>query len=577
MLGDREAQTQRLAELREEVAVIFSTNAMDKPKQALQFFRNKAWKDTGGSQVKGDCMFCMKSVTSTGAFRMQEHLLDCPLAFKEVKEAVKKLKQVTDGKRKRKMEEKGLILREAELQATLIKEQKRQMIQQGIREGFKATETEVADLAIARFFYANALSFAAADHHQDSIYQEMVRAIRNTPASYIPPNRCKIAGALLDKCFDAMQKEIAARGEDGSSADKFGVAYTQDGWDSCDHLPLINSAYITCNDGGVYQRSVDTSGHTKDAEYIASLMICDIYSIGCLKVVMVVTDTCSTMRKAWSYVEDEFPWVSCIPCIPHVASLLAKDIGKIPEVADVIKDEGTLTSWFSLHQKPLAILRRKVRESLGKTYELIKAGATRFGTHTYVGERLLKIKNALKQTVVDDEYLAENYKDAPNEVEETNCTRQVRENKGGTAKQLVNDDDGFWKRVESHVECTMPIIKFLRRHDSSAPTVGKVYHGFFSIGEHLKTTSAGYKKEAEQCFNTRWEYGHAPFFAAAYCVDPEYRTHDQGSNEEVQEGLMDTMEKLGILIEARRLQKLDGRCAACAYTLSECTRSIHAV
>jgi len=52
---------------------------------------------------------------------------------------------------------------------------------------------------------------------------------------------------------------------------------------------------------------VDTNGHTKKAEYIASLIIVDIYDIGCTKLVLVVTDTCAVMRKAWGYVEDEFP------------------------------------------------------------------------------------------------------------------------------------------------------------------------------------------------------------------------------------------------------------------------------
>ena len=43
--------------------------------------------------------------------------------------------------------------------------------------------------------------------------------------------------------------------------------------------------------------------------------------------------------------------------------------------------------------------------------ELIKAGATRFDTHTLVGERLLKLKAALQRTVVDPDYLAAKYKD----------------------------------------------------------------------------------------------------------------------------------------------------------------------
>ena len=61
---------------------------------------------------------------------------------------------------------------------------------------------------------------------------------------------------------------------------------------ACDNLPLINSAHILANDWGVYQRSVDTSGFSKNAEYCASLVIADMYAIGCTKVVSVVTDLC---------------------------------------------------------------------------------------------------------------------------------------------------------------------------------------------------------------------------------------------------------------------------------------------
>ena len=43
-------------------------------------------------------------------------------------------------------------------------------------------------------------------------------------------------------------------------------------------------------------------GQTKNAEYIAALMIEDIYSLGCTRVILVTSDTCSTMRKAWTIV-----------------------------------------------------------------------------------------------------------------------------------------------------------------------------------------------------------------------------------------------------------------------------------
>ena len=72
--------------------------------------------------------------------------------------------------------------------------------------------------------------------------------------------------------------------------------------------------------------------------------------------------------------------------------------------------------------------------------------------------------------------MSQNYKDLPDTIEEGSYEKTVREYKGGTVKKLVLDDDagGFWQRVRGHVAMTLPIFKLLRRHDSSAPTIGKV-------------------------------------------------------------------------------------------------------
>ena len=126
-------------------------------------------------------------------------------------------------------------------------------------------------------------------------------------------------------------------------------------------------------------------------------MIADIYEIGPTKVVMLVTDTCAVMRKCWGIVQDEFPWISCAPCQTHCPSLLLGDICKMPTPAQIIKDEALVVSWFVNHHKPLAILRQKVAETLKKSCELKRAGATRMGTNTWVGERLLELKSCLQQ------------------------------------------------------------------------------------------------------------------------------------------------------------------------------------
>ena len=106
------------------------------------------------------------------------------------------------------------------------------------------------------------------------------------------------------------------------------------------------------------------------------------------------------------------------------------------------------------------------------------------GTNTFVGERLVELKGSLQQTVVDAQYVAQNYKDLPSDHEVSNCSTVVREHKGGMAKKLVLDDadDGFWARVTAHVNISRPICKMLRRFDTSAPGVGKVYSSWFEIG-----------------------------------------------------------------------------------------------
>ena len=211
---------------------------------------------------------------------------------------------------------------------------------------------------------------------------------------------------------------------------------------------------------------------------------------------------------------------------------------------------------FSNHQKPLAFLREHVRKEFkGQSKELKKAGATRMGSNTFVGERLEELKACLQATVVDARYVAEKYEDKSWPVRETsNCETVEREHRGATAKKHVLDDSGFWQRVRNHVSVTMPICKLLRRHDSSAPTVGKVYHGWFEMGDSLSESAVPYAEEAVDKHTARWIYAHSPFFAAAYVLDPEFVEHDQAGIEEVMSGFQSTMHKLAILMKVRKLQ-----------------------
>ena len=218
----------------------------------------------------------------------------------------------------------------------------------------------------------------------------------------------------------------------------------------------------------------------------------------------------------------------------------------------LVQEESIVTQWFSNHHFPLAKLRALTLRELKKPLELVKAAATRFGTHTLVGERLLLLQPALQATVVAPDYAAKKYKDTGNTVEDGGAGRRSYSNKGATCKRLIQDDEGFWTRVSKHVSATMPIFKFLRRVDTGSPTLGKLYSGWFELGEFLKGATSDFRQLALDKWLERWAYGHRGVSAAAYVLDPEFNTHDQGSNTEVTEGFMETLEKFAVLMEVRR-------------------------
>ena len=224
------------------------------------------------------------------------------------------------------------------------------------------------------------------------------------------------------------------------------------------------------------------------------------------------------------------------------------------QVTKLIQEESIVTQWFSNHHFPLSKLREITLRELKKPLELVKAAQTRFGTHTLVGERLLQLQSALTATVCSPDYVAKKYKDTGNTIEEGGSGRRTYCNKGATCKQLIQDEDGFWTRVARHVAATMPIFKFLRRVDTGAPTLGKLYSGWFELGQFLKSALSDFSKVAEEKWEERWAYGHRDVSAAAYVLDPEFHSHDQSSNAEVQVGFMKTLERIAILQEVRRMQ-----------------------
>ena len=170
VLGDDDAE-ERKDELN---ALVVQVGEIKKCKQAIEFFTNIKSEKVGSQQVKATCVFCKRGpIASTGSARLVDHLLCCDAAPRPVKEGFKLLREATNSKRK--LEEEAIVLREEERQHTAVAHEEAQakLKQQYITVGLKTGQQAAADLAIARFFYANGISFSAANSTATGYFREM--------------------------------------------------------------------------------------------------------------------------------------------------------------------------------------------------------------------------------------------------------------------------------------------------------------------------------------------------------------------------------------------------------------------
>ena len=194
-----EARRLDVAEMHEKVRGIFATIMASEvafaKKHGVQFYENVVNTNPNNQQqMKGSCMCCGLNVFSTGSFKFAEHLMKCALCPREVRNAFLALSEKTEGKRAEKRDIELMATEEAQLAAQDHAQRQAQLKQQCIKAGIKNMQVDTTDLAIANFFYANAIPFSVASAEPDSLYRKMVSAIQAAPSGYVPPRFDKLAG-----------------------------------------------------------------------------------------------------------------------------------------------------------------------------------------------------------------------------------------------------------------------------------------------------------------------------------------------------------------------------------------------
>ena len=162
----------------------------------------------------------------------------------------------------------------------------------------------------------------------DPEFRDAIRATAKCGTTYIGgdgdiklPYRKGMTSQVLPKVDSDLDKK--ARATVLGIVEETGCLLLSDGWTSTQNLPIINALAATPL-GAYFLKALDTSGQTKDADYIAAFIITQIVAFGPGKVTAVCMD--GACKSAFAIIEAKFPHISCFICPTHSLDNFTRNI-----------------------------------------------------------------------------------------------------------------------------------------------------------------------------------------------------------------------------------------------------------
>ena len=169
--------------------------------------------------------------------------------------------------------------------------------------------------AIALHYYVTGTSFQRVEE------KNLARAVHMLRPDVVLPDRHKLAGPLLDKCYSKLQQKQDSYLNAPSSC----VCLITDGWSNIRNEPIVNYM-AAAPEKTVFLESVSTGmqGHT--SQWIADDIDRIIAKYSQTNFAGAVTDNTSANKAAWEILKDRHPTMFFHGCVSHGLHLLVKDI-----------------------------------------------------------------------------------------------------------------------------------------------------------------------------------------------------------------------------------------------------------
>ncbi|XP_052622528.1 uncharacterized protein LOC111921122 [Lactuca sativa] len=221
-----------------------------------------------------------------------------------------------------------------------------------------------------------------------------------------------------------------------------GCTIMNDGWRDVSQQHLINFL-VYCRKGISFLKSVDASDIESNATNLCNLFAEIVEMVGEKNTVQMVTDNVANYKLVSTKLCERYPSITWSPCAAHCLNLVLKDLSELDNVKSLVNLASRVTIFVYNHKWPLNWLRKRPGWK-----EIIRPGATRFGTVFIALQSLYDHKEDLQAMVISNEF-----------------KKMLKVGNAVECKQIVLNEI-FWKNCLITVKVMTPLLKLLRLCDS---------------------------------------------------------------------------------------------------------------
>jgi len=168
---------------------------------------------------------------------------------------------------------------------------------------------------IALHYYVTGTAFQRIEE------KNLTKAIHMLRPDAVLPDRHKLGGVLLDKCYENMKTQCDSYMKSPSSC----VCLISDGWSNIKYEPIVNYM-ATSPSKTAFLESIATGTQGHSAEWIASDLDRVMQKYPHTSFAGAVTDNTSANKAAWELMKAKHPSKFFHGCVSHGLHLMVKDI-----------------------------------------------------------------------------------------------------------------------------------------------------------------------------------------------------------------------------------------------------------